>query len=137
MAGIILVLLALLRAGRAMSYVPVPVVEGFTLGIAAVIGLQQIPGALGVRAPSGNNPAVVAAEAAGNFATHPHWISVTVALAVAAVMLVGARLRPGSTSAPAPPRAWPPWSAPRCWRSSCSPPRRWSRTSRGPRWPGC
>ncbi|MFL6116314.1 MAG: SulP family inorganic anion transporter [Catenulispora sp.] len=95
LAGIILVLLALLRAGRAMAYVPVPVIEGFTLGIAAVIGLQQIPGALGVKAPAGNDPAVVAAKAVGDFATHPQWISITVALAVAAVMLLGARLRPG------------------------------------------
>jgi len=94
MAGVILVALALLRAGRAMSYVPVPVIEGFTLGIAGVIGLQQVPGALGVRTPSGSNPAVVAAKAVGDFAKHPHWTSIGVALAVAAVMLVGARLRP-------------------------------------------
>ena len=95
MAGVVLVALALLRAGRAMSYVPVPVVEGFTLGIAAVIGLQQIPGALGVKSPSGNNPAVVAAKAVEDFAAHPHWTSTAVALAVAAIMLIGARLRPG------------------------------------------
>ncbi|GAA1965055.1 SulP family inorganic anion transporter [Catenulispora subtropica] len=94
MAGIILVLLALLRAGRAMSYVPVPVIEGFTLGIAAVIGLQQIPGALGIKTPSGDNPAVVAAKAVGDFAKHPHGTSIAVALAVAALMLAGARLRP-------------------------------------------
>jgi sulfate permease, SulP family len=94
MAGVILVALALLRAGRAMAYVPVPVIEGFTLGIAGVIGLQQIPGALGVRTPSGNNPAVVAAKAVGDFAKQPHLTSITVALAVAAAMLIGARLRP-------------------------------------------
>lgn len=93
-AGIILVLLALLRAGRAMSYVPVPVIEGFTLGIAGVIGLQQIPGALGVKTPSGGNPAVIAAKAVGDFAKHPHWTSIAVALAVAAMMLIGARARP-------------------------------------------
>ncbi|NUP46835.1 MAG: SulP family inorganic anion transporter [Catenulispora sp.] len=94
MAGIILVLLALLRAGRAMSYVPVPVVEGFTLGIAGVIGLQQIPGALGVKTPSGDNPAVVAAKAVGDFAAHPHVTPIAIAIGVAAVMLLGARLRP-------------------------------------------
>src|SRR6266568_3872275 len=33
MAGAVLVALALLRAGRAMAYVPVPVIEGFTVGI--------------------------------------------------------------------------------------------------------
>src|SRR5690242_15595979 len=41
MAGVLLVGLAVLRAGRYMQYIPAPVVEGFTLGIACVIGLQQ------------------------------------------------------------------------------------------------
>ncbi|WP_084714920.1 SulP family inorganic anion transporter [Streptacidiphilus rugosus] len=93
-AGGLLVLLALLRAGRWMAYLPVSVIEGFTLGIAAVIGLQQVPNALGVHAPVGANPAVVAARAVGDFAAHPHWATIGVALAVAAVMLAGARLRP-------------------------------------------
>ncbi|MFE4513445.1 SulP family inorganic anion transporter, partial [Kitasatospora sp. NPDC056783] len=84
LAGLVLVLLALLRAGRWMAYVPVPVVEGFTVGIAGVIALQQVPGALGVAKPEGDNPAVVAARALRAFATAPHWASVGVALAVAA-----------------------------------------------------
>ncbi|MFJ6215131.1 SulP family inorganic anion transporter [Streptomyces sp. NPDC092296] len=95
LAGAILVALALARAGRWMAYVPVPVVEGFTLGIAAVIGLQQIPNALGVKAPAGDNPAVVAAKAAADFATHPHWAATAIAVTVVAAMLLGARLRPG------------------------------------------
>ena len=95
LAGGLLVVLALLRAGRWMAYVPVPVVEGFTVGIAAVIGLQQVPAALGVQAPSGANPAVVAAKAVADFASHPDWTAVTLAALVVVVMLVGARLRPG------------------------------------------
>ncbi|MGK4580210.1 SulP family inorganic anion transporter [Kitasatospora sp. HPMI-4] len=95
LAGALLILLALVRAGRFMAYVPVPVVEGFTVGIAAVIGLQQVPGALGVTTPKGDNPAIVAAKAVGDFATHPHWTALAVALTVAAVMLIGVRLRPG------------------------------------------
>jgi SulP family sulfate permease len=93
-AGILLVALALLRAGRWMAYVPIPVIEGFTLGIACVIGLQQVPNALGVPTPSGSNPVVVAAKAVGQFALAPHWPAIGVALGVAAVMLIGARLRP-------------------------------------------
>ena len=31
-----------------MQFVPLPVVEGFTLGIAVIIGLQQVPNVLGV-----------------------------------------------------------------------------------------
>ncbi|WP_370128144.1 SulP family inorganic anion transporter [Streptacidiphilus sp. EB103A] len=94
LAGVVLVGLALLRAGRFMAYVPVPVVEGFTLGIAAVIALQQVPGALGIRTPAGSNPVVVAFKAMGDFAGHPHWAAIAVTCAVVVVMLAGARWRP-------------------------------------------
>ena len=94
LAGAVLVLLALLRAGRFMAYVPVPVVEGFTVGIATVIALQQVPGALGLKAASGNNPVVVAFRTVGGFAAHPHAAPLAITIAVVAVMLVGARRRP-------------------------------------------
>ncbi|MGW3044000.1 SulP family inorganic anion transporter [Kitasatospora sp. NPDC001159] len=94
-AGVLLIALALGGAGRFMAYVPAPVVEGFTLGIAGVIGLQQVPVALGVKKGDAENVVVVAGQALANFARHPHPAALAVALAVAAVMLVGARLRPG------------------------------------------
>ncbi|MFI2376355.1 SulP family inorganic anion transporter [Streptomyces sp. NPDC018964] len=94
MAGVILVALALLRAGGSMRYVPAPVVEGFTLGIACVIGLQQIPNALGVPVPEGERVLVVAWRAGGEFVRDPGWTSPALALAVAAVMLLGARWKP-------------------------------------------
>ncbi|MFB7445116.1 SulP family inorganic anion transporter [Streptomyces mirabilis] len=94
MAGVMLVALALLRAGKYMQYVPAPVVEGFTLGIACVIGLQQIPNALGVPKPGGDRVLVVSWRALEEFAKSPNWIAVAFALAVAAVMVIGARWRP-------------------------------------------
>ncbi|MCD0451562.1 STAS domain-containing protein [Actinocorallia sp. API 0066] len=94
LAGIILLLLAVCRAGRYVRYVPTPVVEGFTAGIAAVIALQQVPAALGVPTPEGENVVAVAAEAVAEFARHPEWASIGLALAVAAAMLLGARWRP-------------------------------------------
>ncbi|WP_329374475.1 SulP family inorganic anion transporter [Streptomyces sp. NBC_01483] len=94
MAGMMLVALALLRAGKYMQYVPAPVVEGFTLGIACVIGLQQIPNALGVPKPEGDRVLVVTWRALEAFTKNPNWTAVAFALAVAAVMLVGARWRP-------------------------------------------
>lgn len=94
MAGVMLVALAALRAGRYMSYVPAPVVEGFTLGIACVIGLQQIPNALGVAKPEGDRVLVVTWRAVEEFTRHPNWTAVGLAVAVAAVMLAGARWRP-------------------------------------------
>ena len=48
LAGLVLVGLGWAGAGRWIRYVPVPVVEGFTLGIAAIIALQQLPALLGV-----------------------------------------------------------------------------------------
>ncbi|MDN3027180.1 SulP family inorganic anion transporter [Streptomyces sp. S.PB5] len=94
MAGVMLVVLAALKAGRYMQYVPAPVVEGFTLGIACVIGLQQVPNALGVTKPEGDRTLVVTWRAFEEFAKSPNWTAVGFAVAVAAVMLLGARLRP-------------------------------------------
>jgi len=48
LAGVVLIALAFAGAGRYMQYIPLPVVEGFTLGIAVIIGLQQVPAVLGV-----------------------------------------------------------------------------------------
>ncbi|MFI1224183.1 MULTISPECIES: SulP family inorganic anion transporter [unclassified Streptomyces] len=94
MAGVLLIALALLRAGRCMRYIPAPVVEGFTLGIACVIGLQQVPNALGVPTPDGDKVLMVAWRAAGDFVHTPNWTAAALALSVAAVMLLGARWRP-------------------------------------------
>ena len=54
MAGLILVVLAVARLGRLVRYLPMPVVEGFTAGIAVVIALQQVPAALGVTGAQGD-----------------------------------------------------------------------------------
>lgn len=94
LAGVLLLLLAIARAGRYMRYVPTPVVEGFTLGIAAVIALQQVPSALGVPTPEGEKVALVAAKAVAEFAGQPSWQAISIAVGVAAVMLLGARWRP-------------------------------------------
>ncbi|WP_327011859.1 SulP family inorganic anion transporter [Dactylosporangium sp. NBC_01737] len=95
LAGLILMALALGRAGRFVRYVPAPVVEGFTVGIAAVIFLQQVPAALGVPTPHGDKVTVVAWRSVQHFAHAPHWTAFALALGVAAVMLTGARIRPG------------------------------------------
>lgn len=97
LAGLILIGLALARAGRFVRYVPAPVVEGFTVGIAAVIFLQQIPAALGVPATHEEKVTAVAWHALVDFVRAPRWTAVALALAVVLVVLVGARWR----------RTWP------------------------------
>ncbi|MEU4409280.1 SulP family inorganic anion transporter [Streptosporangium sp. NPDC023963] len=94
LAGLLLIALALGRAGKYMALVPAPVVEGFTIGIACVIGLQQVPAALGVPVPEGDKVLAVAWQAARDFLAQPLWWAPAIALTVAAVMLLGARWRP-------------------------------------------
>ncbi|MFD0532233.1 SulP family inorganic anion transporter [Kitasatospora arboriphila] len=95
LAGVLLVATAIGGAGRLMAFVPAPVVEGFTLGIAAVIGLQQVPAALGVKPSGAENVAVTAWDALADFVSDPQLAPLALAGGVAAVMLLGARLRPG------------------------------------------
>ena len=51
MAGAILVVAGLLRVGNLIAYVPEPVVNGFTIGIAIVIASSQLKDLLGIEAP--------------------------------------------------------------------------------------
>ncbi|MGW0803960.1 SulP family inorganic anion transporter [Nonomuraea sp. NPDC002799] len=94
LAGLLLVGLALARAGRYMALLPAPVVAGFTVGIACVIGLQQVPHALGVDARVSDKVAVVAWHALMDFLARPHWWAMSVTLLMAAALLVAASLRP-------------------------------------------
>ena len=73
LAGLVVVAAALLRLGRLLAYIPWPLVEGFTVGIALVIAAQQVPSALGVPKPHIENAAAAAAVAIGRFAQHPQW----------------------------------------------------------------
>ncbi|MBJ7328748.1 MAG: SulP family inorganic anion transporter [Solirubrobacteraceae bacterium] len=91
LAGAILLLLAWSGAARAMRFVPLPVVEGFTIGIAAVIALGQVPSALNVSA-DGDRPLALAADAVNAFIASPALIAPLIAVAVtAAILLAGGR----------------------------------------------
>ena len=81
LAGVLVVAAAVLRVGRLLAYVPWPLVEGFTVGIAVVIAAQELPSGLGVAKPDVDNAAAGAVLAVGRFAQHPHW-------AVLALLLV-------------------------------------------------
>jgi SulP family sulfate permease len=99
MAGVLVVAAALLRLGRLLDYVPWPLIEGFTVGIAVVIAAQQVPGALGVERPDIENAAAGAVVAVGEFLSRPHWAALGL-LALAVVLTAGAsrlhRSLPGS-----------------------------------------
>ena len=64
-------------------------VEGFTVGIACIIFLQQVPNALGVQKPEGENTVAVAFRAAGDaFAGSGTMWAVGLVAVVAAVMVL-------------------------------------------------
>ena len=99
LAGLLILAAAFLRLGRYLAYVPWPVIEGFTVGIAVIIFLQQVPAALGVAKPKGDNTARVAITAVGRAFGHGSLASVSIVVLVAVVMIVTPRLHrslPGS-----------------------------------------
>ena len=101
-AGLLVITAAVLRLGRYLAYVPWPVVEGFTVGIAAIILLQQVPTALGVAKPAGDNTAVVAVRAAIDSFAHGNPSAIAVTALVVGIMWVAPRLHralPGSLMA--------------------------------------
>ncbi|AKK29939.1 SulP family inorganic anion transporter [Mycobacterium sp. EPa45] len=94
-AGVIVLTAGITGLGRAVTFIPWPVIEGFTLGIAAIIFLQQVPAAFGVVAPAGQRTLA----AAWTVTVHADWSSAWRTLAVvgfvAAVMVALPRLHRG------------------------------------------
>ena len=93
LAGLFLIALGYAGAGRYIRYVPVPVVEGFTIGIAAVIALQQLPTALGVEVHA-DKVLALAARSVAAWVEHPAWTPVGLTVVSALTVLVLGRLRP-------------------------------------------
>jgi SulP family sulfate permease len=92
MAGVLVILASIFRVGRLVAYMPWPVIEGFTVGIAVIIFLQQVPNALGVAKPAGENAAAVAARALGGATGAANPEALAVVGIVVAVMLLAPRL---------------------------------------------
>ena len=77
-AGIFVLIAGFTGLGRAVTFIPWPVIEGFTLGIAAIIFLQQVPAALGTTAPTGQRTLLTT----WTVVTHAEWASAWRTLAV-------------------------------------------------------
>ena len=97
-AGVLVIVMGVTGLGRLVQFVPWPVLEGFTVGIAITIALQQVPLLLGFAKGSGTT----VLSSAGQAVTHASWASAGPALLlgclVVVVMLVVPRL---TTAVPA------------------------------------
>lgn len=94
MAGVILVALAISGIGRYARLLPTSLIEGFTAGIAVVIVLQQVSNALGVSAGDQEQVWALALDAFTRWIAAPDFTPLIMTLVIAAVILVGARIRP-------------------------------------------
>ena len=92
LAGLLVVAAALAGVGRYLAYVPWPVVEGFTIGIAVIIFLQQVPSALGVPRPDSENAGLAAGRAVGDALRSGHLAAVLVTMLVVGLCSVLPRL---------------------------------------------
>lgn len=95
LAGAIVVAAGITGVGRAVTFIPWPVIEGFTLGIAVIIFLQQVPGAIGQSVPEGQRPLIAAAHVLRTVDAGTARPALLVVLAVVALMVVLPRLHPG------------------------------------------
>nr|WP_090346279.1 SulP family inorganic anion transporter [Mycolicibacterium malmesburyense]CRL78872.1 sulfate permease [Mycolicibacterium malmesburyense] len=84
LAGLLVLAAGVTGLGRAVTFIPWPVIEGFTLGIAAIIFLQQVPAALGQDSPAGGRTLSIA----WNVVRQTDWASAAKTLAVVAVVAV-------------------------------------------------
>lgn len=79
-AGVVVLAAGVTGLGRAVTFIPWPVIEGFTLGIAAIIFLQQIPAAFARQVPAGERTL----PAAFTVIAQADWAAATKTLAVVA-----------------------------------------------------
>lgn len=93
LAGLILIGLGYAGAGRLIRYVPIPVVEGFTVGIAVIIALQQVPAALGVTVHA-EKVLVLATRAIQSWTHDPAWVPLVMAGGVVVLVLLLSRVVP-------------------------------------------
>jgi SulP family sulfate permease len=94
LSGAMVLLAGVLRLGRTISYIPWPVIEGFTLGIAIIIFLQQVPTGTGTE-PGESTNALIAAVQSLMSVTWPKlgWSLMLLGLVVA-IMLIGLKIAP-------------------------------------------
>jgi len=87
MAGVILLIAGLLRAGKLVALVPEPVINGFTLGIAVIIATSQLADALGLTVAAMPAEFIGKVEALWAARATLHWPALALTVATGALIV--------------------------------------------------
>ena len=88
LSGAVLVIAALCRVGKLVSYLPAPVITGFTSGIAIIIALGQIDNFFGTKSVGDNQIAKIGSYFSGTGSFVPNWWAVMFGALVVVIMIV-------------------------------------------------
>lgn len=87
-SGAILIIAAVCRVGKLVSYLPAPVITGFTSGIAIIIALGQIDNFFGTHSIGENQIAKIGSYFSGTGNFNPNWWAVMFGGLVVLIMIV-------------------------------------------------
>lgn len=87
-SGAILIIAAVCRVGKLVSYLPAPVITGFTSGIAIIIALGQIDNFFGTHSVGENQIAKIGSYFSGTGSFNPNWWAVMFGGLVVLIMIV-------------------------------------------------
>ena len=87
-SGAILIIAAVCRVGKLVSYLPAPVIPGFTSGIAIIIALGQIDNFFGTHSVGENQIAKIGSHFSGTGNFNPNWWAVMFGGLVVLIMIV-------------------------------------------------
>lgn len=88
LSGIILIVAALCKVGKLVSYLPSPVITGFTSGIAIIIALGQIDNFFGTKSVGENAIQKIISYFNGEGSFAPNWWAVMFGALVMVIMIV-------------------------------------------------
>lgn len=86
LSGVILLVMAILKVGKLVSYIPTPVITGFTSGIAIIIALGQIDNFFGTT--SKGDSAIAKLISYKDLGFSPNWWAVAFSLMVVFIMVI-------------------------------------------------
>lgn len=88
LSGIVLLIASVCRVGKLVSYLPAPVITGFTSGIAIIIALGQIDNFFGTRSVGENQIEKIASYFTGKGSFSPDWLTVMFGAMVVLIMVI-------------------------------------------------